>query len=493
MTPPSTPPRALLDERSLAEVLLVRAVEEADREGALLTRAERERAGARAAACLPRERDPAPDETAAFLRERARELAQLVDERAPLLRRLRAARARLPLPLVLGGLAALGLASHLVGEQKRIHVLANPLMTLLVWNLAVYALLLAHALRARRAEGGLAARLGGGGWLARGLRALGRDEGAGDAIAREALARAAGDLARTAAPLYAARGRRLLHLGSMALALGALGGLYLRGLVLEYRAVWESTFLSQATTERALGALFAPASLLSGIRVPALEPGGGPAAAWIHLYAISVGLFVLVPRSLLAWHEGRGARALARGLPLALEGPTFARLAGAHRGQGVSAHLAPYGYRPDARARERLIALLHDVFGARTRVQAHEELAYGAEASELLAQLGAEGGRVVPCFALAQTPESEVHGRLLLELAAARAGEPALVLVDGTGYRERLGGGAAAEARASEHRRSWDRVLREAGATPVHVDLEADEAGALALAAAERVRAQEVR
>jgi hypothetical protein len=97
----------------------------------------------------------------------------------------------------------------------------------------------------------------------------------------------------------------------------------------------------------------------------------------------------------------------------------------------------------------------------------------------------------VLCFALAQTPESEVHARLVSELGLARPGEPALVIVDGTGYRERLGGGALASARAEEHRRNWDRVLRATGQEPLHVELDTDASADLVSKASARLRARE--
>jgi len=72
-------------------------------------------------------------------------------------------------------------------------------------------------------------------------------------------------------------------------------------------------------------------------------------------------------------------------------------------------------------------------------------------------------------FGLAQPPEIEVQGRFAEDLRRQLAGDRALcVLVDGSTYRERVG--SAAE-RLDERRRAWDRVLRESGASAVHVDL----------------------
>ena len=99
------------------------------------------------------------------------------------------------------------------------------MLGLVLWNLAAYALLtmrpspsgrwLLQAGRLRKAEGPLA----------------------------EALASFLREWYKAARPLYLARASRVLHLAALALALALIGGLYLRGLVLEYQAVWASTFL----------------------------------------------------------------------------------------------------------------------------------------------------------------------------------------------------------------------------------------------------------
>ena len=57
------------------------------------------------------------------------------------------------------------------------------------------------------------------------------------------------------------RAQTLLHVGAATLALGLIAGLYLRGLVLDYRVGWESTFLSVDTVSRLLQAVLGrPAS-----------------------------------------------------------------------------------------------------------------------------------------------------------------------------------------------------------------------------------------
>jgi hypothetical protein len=78
-------------------------------------------------------------------------------------------------------------------------------------------------------------------------------------------------------------------------------------------------------------------------------------------------------------------------------------------------------------------------------------------------------------FALAQTPEPEVHGDVLGALRDWVARDPGvrrlLVLVDGSGYREGLADATATPARVAERRRAWDRVARDLGLPVAHLDL----------------------
>ena len=95
--------------------------------------------------------------------------------------------------------------------------------------------------------------------------------------------------------------RRTLHLGAIALCLGALAGTYVRGIFLEYAVVWRSTFLrAPSTVEGILDLLLGPASILLRARgfaaweVEGLESAGGPpAATYIHILALTAVLAVI--------------------------------------------------------------------------------------------------------------------------------------------------------------------------------------------------------
>ena len=134
----------------------------------------------------------------------------------------------------------------------------------------------------------------------------------------------------------------------------------------------------------------------------------------------------------------------------------------------------PYSYRLSGTATEALKGLLADFFGPRTEVRLRTTLDYGAEGDELEPMTGR---CLVVLFNLAQTPESEVHGELLRQLVADLGGGQALVAaVDGAAYRRRLHGddpeAGKDSARLHERRRGWDRVVREAGLSALHLDLQ---------------------
>ena len=57
---------------------------------------------------------------------------------------------------------------------------------------------------------------------------------------------------RAASPLLASRVRGVLHVGAAALLVGAIAGMYVRGLAFEYRATWESTWLDAGQVQALL-------------------------------------------------------------------------------------------------------------------------------------------------------------------------------------------------------------------------------------------------
>jgi hypothetical protein len=256
-----------------------------------------------------------------------------------------------------------------------------------------------------------------------------------------------------------------------------MAGMYLRGLVLDYRVGWESTFLDAGAVQSLLSVLLAPALALSGQTLPdaaALQalrlpqPGaaaGASAAPWIHLYALQLLLLVLLPRLLLALWAGVRARALQAHLPLPLAEPYFQRLLRQQRGGSTPVRVWPHALAPDAAAQAALRALLTRVWGDGLRLHVAPTVAYGSE--EAPAEMAADGAWRIALFELGATPEPESQGRLLQALASPGTA-PVLALVDESAFVQRFG---AATPRREERRQAWQALVESSGGTVVFVEL----------------------
>ncbi len=445
-------------------------------------------------------------------REARRQLGENADPRAWLARRARLALGRLvgrdrglrpvltrlqrPPGVLLPGvllLAALllGMLGESLGADRHINLLAPPMLGLLVWNAAVYLGLMVHALRRRPVTpGGLGAIWTR--WSGRGLRRL---QGVSPP-ARVSLAQYGIDWLAVSAPLQAARSTALMHAGAAALALGAVAAMYGRGLVFDYQAGWDSTFLQPLQVRWLLSAVLAPASALAGLPLPdeaglaalRLVNGGGESAApWIHRWAITLGLAVVLPRTLLAGLAWWRARRLAADLPLP-DDESLRRLL--HRASGVSraATVLSYSYQLDAPREQALAPALERWLGPGLRCQLQHNLPLGAE-DDLPAWLPAvlddpsgQPGLLVLLFAMIATPERESHGALVTALSQALAAQPAprpllRVAVDESGFRQRLIGADGVQ-RLAQRRAAWEALLIGQGVVPGFIDLSAPPAPA---------------
>lgn len=388
-----------------------------------------------------------------------------------------------------------GLATDAIGPSRHVNVLAPPLLAVMAWNLVVYVSIAVHALlrRSGHPRRGFLART-----IARAAqRAIvprregplpGDDDASGRRRARSAvIGRFAADWAKASAALTAARVARVLHVSAIAFALGALAGLYVRGLVFEYRAGWESTFLDANALRALLGFVLEPASLLTGIALPDTarleamrfpETAGEVAAPWIHLYAVMVALVVAVPRALLALYDRALEHRLARSFPLPASDRYFASLLREHSGEAAMVLVLPCHFAPSPQATLTLRALLGVVFGPTLRLVVEEAARYGEEENVDGALASAPDTAVVlALFSSSATPEAENHGVFLARLLRARpAGSEFLVLVDESAFASRFGGtDPVSLRRRDERRQAWKRLLAAHECRPVFVDLERDD------------------
>lgn len=385
---------------------------------------------------------------------------------------------------------ALGLASDLAGASRQINLLAPPLLALLSWNLAVY---FAGAVRGLagsaaaaplgRLAAPLLARIPGSGIPARHRHAA-RNGSA------EALSRFGGDWLRASARLNAARLARTLHLCAIAFALGALAVMYLRGLVFEYRAGWESTFLDAGKVHALLAFVLGPASAISGIALPdatALQamrmPGpGAEAAPWIHLHALTVVLFVGLPRLALTAREFARERRLATRFPLSLDDPYFTALTRTHRGETSTLAIVPCNHRPSPDVRRSLATAAARLFGPLVQIEFAAATVYGEEEKAGAFSRPPEEAiaGAIALFPATATPETETHGVFLEALAKALpAGTPLVAVVDESAFVTRLGQEPDAAQRREARALAWRRMLSTQGQPVAIVDLERAEPAAI--------------
>jgi hypothetical protein len=389
---------------------------------------------------------------------------------------------------------AAGFALSALDGSRRINVLAFPLFSLVLWSVLVYLGVGVRWIRAlgRRAPGPLA-RLVAEWGLTRVRRVVARSAAFNVPLAG-ALGRFVGEWAEAVGPTVVARGTRLLHLAAAATGLGLIAGFYLRGLVLDYQAGWESTFLTAEQARGLLRVVYGPASLLTGIPIPDAAQlaairwpdarGSAGAAPWIHLLAATAFLFVVVPRlalalgaSLVVWR-----RALRAPLPPSL--PAYVRRVFGPTAGGASRGIVavvPFAYAPAAAATAALVRLLSAALGEHLAVDLRAPVRYGEE-DELLEHLAERGGALADViallFTLAATPEDQNHGTVIAGvrdwLATSRRQAELLVLVDEGPYAERMGGAAGPAQRLSTRRSVWEAFVAARGLTACVLDLAAE-------------------
>jgi hypothetical protein len=464
-----------MDTSAAAQVLWVRAVETTAQAGWTMQDAEQASRSA-----LQAVGSSAPAER--FIEQRARSALQRMAQREPAL-------ASGPPPnlwrshwlwIAMGvGLLAGVLADH-IGSSQRINLLAPPVWVVIVWNLLVYAGLLWQALASRA----------GTGWVTRAVAALHprsrapKAKASGQAgAAAQVWAAFAASWSRHTAPLATARAALCLHAAAATLALGLMGGMYLRGLVLDYRAGWQSTFLQADTVRSVLSIALAPATAVTGIAVPdvagiralQVQPGAATAATasaadWIHLYAAQLMLLVVLPRTALALWATRRARMLSRDLALSLDEPYFQRLRAYQRGDAQHIGVWPYAHTPDAAAQAGLQAVFKQAYGADTQTRLAATVAFGGEDDWQAAV--AQGELAVALFDLSATPEAENHGRFVQRLAASNPA-PVPMLIDQAGFARRFDA-----ERLRQRRQAWQALADTLHARAVFVDLQSPDLAA---------------
>jgi Protein of unknown function (DUF2868) len=366
---------------------------------------------------------------------------------------------------------ALGLTADLIGRGRYIDLLAPTLWAIVAWNVAIYAVLALNALRGSVDTTGWFRRLLASWW----------ERGVGTGPLRQAATR----WSERSAALTASRTAAVVHAAAAALGLGMVSGLYLRGLVFDFRAAWQSTFLDGAMVNAILGVLLAPASAVSGLALPdaatievmRLTPTtpdpSAPAGLWIHLFAATLLLFVVAPRVLLAVSAltRSFAQSLRMSLPIQVEALT--RFARWHPGGAAPlVQVLPYAQLPGAQAALGLRELLASELGEDLVVKIADLTAIGDEDAAAARAGSAAAVLRAALVDLGATPEDEHHGRLLRALSTAQPASPTLLLVDEAAYRLRFG---SLPGRLQERREAWQNFAQQHSLRAAIVNLDQPE------------------
>jgi hypothetical protein len=377
--------------------------------------------------------------------------------------------------------------------SRQINILAFPLIGLIAWNFFIYALLIAAHIKRRRAtpagprwSGRLYER-----WIGARIDGLLKQSMRFNAPLATALQRFTRECAQIQHPLLLERAQWLMHCAAALVAAGLIAGLYIRGLVLRYEAGWESTFLSPKSVQDLLGVLYGPAAILSGIGLPSISEvnalrwtgasGGGGAASWIHLIALTAMLYIIAPRLTLAGVSGFNLWRQSRNPPLPAAFIGYGRAVLAATAGGAlreSVSVICFAYEPSPASLAGLQILLAATLGAVIKMEMRATVRYGEEDAfrATLTRSGADAtGWSVLLMAAASTPEVENHGAVINVLRDSLAREsqalPLLVVIDTGPYAARMHGDATFEQRLRERCKLWSEFVAGYGLSACLVDL----------------------
>lgn len=373
-----------------------------------------------------------------------------------------------------GWIAAFGIgwALSAVGQEREINLLALPLMGILGWNAVVVVISLVALLRPSR---GSAA----GERVEHFFRRMSawKSPSAQDAVARlpqKAPARFHELASATWRARLASRFRAWLHLGAALIAIGSIAGMFARGWSRDYQAVWESTLLEANGASQFLGALFTPASKVTGIRVPLEKIPGmqrvegreaqSPDSArdWICLYGATLGLLVVLPRFLLLLLELAHARKISRRALLGVEWQAYARrVLSLVEGAGAPAHVLTHGLQADAAAQDRWRQWAHQHWKDVGPVDF--QAVPVAEETEYLESWRPTAPRVLLVFNMSNVPEAEIQRELAegvsRKLQANLSSAPLVVALEDRELRQRWAGFADGEKRLADRLGTWKETM----------------------------------
>jgi len=463
---------APINETELSKVLLVQALEECDPHGRHLPLSTRHHATQQARATKPSS-DHSSEGILSFLKTRTEIMWAFLNKTFPALAQS-CDRLNVDIPTALVAIPTLG-AGFLInglGESQRINLLNFPLLLLLLWNCGIYlstALMPIFKTSVKTPWLNTAAtqlfKLAGI-WKQHSWPSKNLSDPSTILWIQDATTRFMTLWWPHVQPAWTQRLRQLLHLGASCMAIGIILGMYIRGLAFDYQATWESTFLSADQVQGLLHALLGPAAWLLRYPFPNFSeianlqaPQHGPAAPWIHMWAVTALAVIVIPRSILAWISHRSLNQARKRFALLLDDPYFVHLLAPDRGQGVHVDILTYSFRPSPEAKDFLDIRLLDLFGNLATIEWQPPVPFGQE-FPTWPTVSASVRNFVVIFNAAQTPEWEVQGEWLhtmqTQMDRIRPDSRLLVLLDEESYSQTID-----DTRVLERRQTWQRLGKQ--------------------------------
>lgn len=463
-----------MKQEDIRNILVVEAIEQTDRDFELLTQAERHEASRHAGA--PLESQPSSSVENSFLAKRASRLLVEVASKIPESARwLHSPPNRHRLGMLTLGLSVVavvvGFLTNELGPDKRINILSFPLLGILAWSLVVYVRELILLFRSRE-------RLFNDNWVNLLVRyclpsppASEKENGPLEAARHLFHSR----WQKLLIPAVGARIKSVLHLVALLLAAAAIAGMYVKGLASEYRAVWESTFFTEPEQlQPFIQGVLGPAAALKGDSFPTADDlramqwtadsdpvAGAPAAPWIHWYALTIALYVLIPRAILSvvWRL-RSAR-LNRTIPFReVEPKYFEHLLATSTGEATRIRFLPYPASPSEESQSDLEDFLEHELERAVDGKWEDAVPFGEEESFELAEPHVSDEYIL-VFSFSATPERESHLALFQNLQGQTKGRIRRIVLDSAAFDRKNGSLPDAEERREARMSAWENLLRE--------------------------------
>ncbi len=370
----------------------------------------------------------------------------------------------------------IGFLTNELGPEKRINILAFPLLGILLWNLIVYVreLWLVFCPMDKLFSGGPL------NWISEFFVRAGKsisveEDEVGSGI-QLAIRKFEAEWNRLILPLWGSRTKVVLHVTAILLAGSAIAGMYVNGLANEYLAVWESTFFSDGEQlQPFLNTVLGPASAISGDPLPdasalnkirwTSENGTGTtgenAARWIHWYAITIGIFILIPRLVFAAIWQVRSISYSNRIPYQqVDSRYFDHLLSVSTGTSKELKLVSYAHRATGESQVKIHRALEDWYQRPVVITSSEFLEFGDE-DDAKEKIPRDREGVLLLLNFAATPERETHLSVIRAFLEEDEEGPVTVLLDADSFDRKNSSFSDGEERKEERLNSWRALTSE--------------------------------